>query len=567
MASYEYELPNKADFEDLIDAFTRYGVGSDKTVLDSTYAAILDGTNTTAVFKNWWPLSANGSDSKYERLSRFARMMASAWSDKQYTLRYYNQSVSSSSVMTPMDDLSGLSAAQLCTEETTPVTDWADEDPMTWYVRANALSLADGTMNVLAVEGVDSTFDIYGNTAPVYTFCAALWIREWSEGDYEYKSWRMTHAGGYHPYGGDVGPNNQKRDLTWRPTFPGGYDSLGRLGSGKDQKPFNRRSANQGIASARTVTAYEGLWNDADAIWALDMWQLRHWNLENTGICPGCASYNYQYYAAVSETGATRVLMTSANAAYYQVGSNVQIGDSTATDRNTAATYALADNATILSKEEVTVDGTTYVALNLDLASGIDVTAGTTRVHTAPWNAGNTELLPDRKDGCCYNLTAGRNPLRVQGVEMMAGAYDIGLDPLYNVTNYNSTSKTMDYEVFECRDSEDLAASITSDYVSTGITFIGIANGWDYVKKFVRTKLAVLFPEVVGGSTSTYYKSGFYGTGSAGVRCPWRCGLLYDGAYAGLACGGGSDPPGSASWSGRPRLCGSGKKRGEWAGA
>ena len=557
------------DFDLLIDAVSRLSAGQGAEALDATYLAILNGTNTTEVFKNWWPLSVNGTETKYDRLTRFAKMLAECWSDKVYTLRYYKQDVSSSPVMTPLDDLEGRTAAQLCTDETDTVADWADEDPMTWYVRANALSLADGTMDILAVEGVDPNFDIYGNIAPVYTFCIALNIREWTDGDYEYKSWCTSERGGYHPYGGDVDPNNQKRALTWHPTFPGGYDSQGRLGSGKDQKPYNRRSANQGIASARTVTAYEGLWNDADAIWALDMWQLRHWNLENTGICPGCVNYNYQYYAAVSESDTTRILMTAANAAYYQEGSNVQIGDSTSTDRNAAATYALGDNVTILSKEEVTVDGTAYVALNLDLDTGIDVTAGTTRVHTAPWNSGNTEKLPGRKDGCCYNLTAGRNPLRIQGVEMLSGAYDVGLDPLYQVTNLNSSVSPVetDFEVFECRDSENLAGSITSDYVSTGIKFYGFKYTWNYVKKFVRTKLAVLFPEVVGGSTSTYYKSGFYGASSAGVRCPWRCGHLYSGAFAGLACESGNFAPSLAYWSGRPRLCGSGKKRGEWAGA
>ncbi|MBO6268218.1 MAG: hypothetical protein J6N19_03630, partial [Clostridium sp.] len=339
----DFKRINGKQFDDLIDAVTRFGAGQSQEALDGTYGTILDGTNTTKVFENWWPLSANGGDTRYERLSRFARMLAAAWSDKVYTLQYPHYESSGSSIMTPLDDLEGKTAAQLCTEETTPVADWADEDPMTWYVRANALSLADGTMNVLAVEGVDPNFDIYGNTAPVYTFCIALWHREWTADGYEYKSWCTSQRGGYTPYAGDVDPTNKKRDLTWHPTFPGGYDSQGRLGSGLGQKPYNRKAATAGITAARLVTAYEGLWNDSDSIWVLDMWQLRHWNLDNTGICPGCASYNYQYNAAISETGATRVILTKANGEYYQVGSNVQLGNSTSTDRNTAATYGLAD--------------------------------------------------------------------------------------------------------------------------------------------------------------------------------------------------------------------------------
>ena len=563
---YTITKPNADQFDRLVDGVTRYSAGQSKAFLDATYQAILNGKNTTDVFRKWWPLSNDGTDTRYERLCRFARMMAAAWEDKTYTLRWYQDTVSGSPVMTPLDDLAGRSAAQLCTEATEPVADWADEDPMTWYVRANALSLADGTMNIVAVEGVDAEFDLYGNTAPVYTFCLALWYREWDDGDYHYRSWATGQRGGFRPYAGDIDPTNKKRDLTWHPTFPGGYDSSGRLSSGYGQKPYNRKSGNQGIVSARTVTAYEGLWNDTDSLWILHMWQLRHFNLENSDICNGCQSYNFQYTVAAAENGVKRVLLSSANAANIQVGSNVMVGthpSGTNTDRNTAANYNLADNATVLSKEDVTVGGNSYVALNLDITSTIDVPA-TGYVSTAPWSAGNTELLPGHKDGACYSLTAGRNPLRVQGVEVMDGAYTIGLDPLYNVSNYANNKG--DYAVYECRDSEKLSSngSITSDYEDTGIRFLQVAYAWNYVKKFVQTAKGILFPAKFDGSSSTYYKSGFTGTASAGVRCPWRFGVLHGFAYCGLGCANGNGTPGHAYWNGRPRLCGSGKKRGEW---
>ena len=79
----------------------------------------------------------------------------------------------------------------------------------------------------------------------------------------------------------------------------------------------------------------------------------------------------------------------------------------------------------------------------------------------------------------------------------------------------------------------------------------------------MKTKKGVLFPEEVGGSATTYFKSAFVGPGFAGVRCPWRFAHLNRGAYAGLACVDG-DAPGIAGWDSRPRLCGAGKKRGEW---
>jgi hypothetical protein len=59
--------------------------------------------------------------------------------------------------------------------------------------------------------------------------------------------------------------------------------------------------------------------------------------------------------------------------------------------------------------------------------------------------------------------------------------------------------------------------------------------------------------------------SAFNFNGSSGVRAPWRFTSLYYGGYGGLAGAGGDAAPGYADWRERPRLSGSGKKRGEWA--
>ena len=563
---------NAEQFELLIRAVGSLSAGQTDEALDSTFESVLDGSNTTAVFRQWWPLSDNEEDSKYKRLCRFANMMADAWRDKTYTLRWYNDSVSVSSAMTPLDDLAGKSEAQRCTENTVPVKDWADEDPMTWYVRANALSLADGTMNVLAVEGVDEDFDITGETAPVYTFCLALWYKRWEDGSYRYKSWATVNQGGFRPYAGDVGLDNKKRPLTWHPSFPGGLNANGGLTSGYGKKPYLWASGTGALVAARKVTAYEGLWNDADTIWALEMWQLRHFDLENSDILNGCQSYNFQYRPALAETGVKRVLITPAQAANLYVGSNMELGEqsgqsSPSNDRYYAYNYSICKYAKITKIESVTINSTEYAAVYLDVDSNFNTTA-TCLFSTMPWDSGVTEELPGHKDGALKSLTAGRAPMRVQGVELMSGAYDIGLDPLYNVTNFANSKG--DYAVYECRDSEHLTTdgSINSYYVDTGISKEQVVNGWNWVRHFAETDKAVLFPDnLLDGASNRYYKSGFRGATSAGVRCPWRFGSLDVNAHCGLGCEAGGSTPGGAHWHGRPRLCGSGKKRGEWAGA
>ena len=542
------------------------GIGSAETT-DAVFANFLDGSNTTSVFWSWWPLSATGTDTKYDRLSRWAAIMATAWASKTYTLRSIVAEKSGGvHSMAPMDDLADKQPAQLCTESTVPVADWADEDPMTWYIRANALSKQDGTMDVLAIEGEDG-FDLTGETAPVYQFSLALWLREWTDGDYDYISYRTTQADGYYPDAADVGMDNAKRLLTWHPCFPGGLNSKGGLTSGAGLKPYNFASAQNGIAAARKVTAYEGLWNDCDARWVLRMWQLRHFDLENSSICEGCLNYNYQCRVAKAESDATRVLLTKAQAANLLVGFTVSVGDpASATDYDRSKAYMrnLAEAVQITDIANVEIDGTTYAAVTLDLSAAITTTA-TTYISTWPYISGHTECLPGHKDGCGYSLTAGKTPMRVMGVELLDGAFSIGLDPLYTVSA-GSDASHWNYQISECRDSEKLAGSVTADYLDTGLGMTDVEQGWNnWVKDFSRTRLGVLAPRLFGGSSGTYYRSAFNGAYSAGPRCPWRFGDLHYGGTGGLACEHGYYWPGSASWSGRPRLSGAGKKRGEWA--
>ena len=257
-----------------------------------------------------------------------------------------------------MDDLADKAAAQLCTENTEAVEDWADEDPMTWYIRANALSLEDGTMNITYFEGEDG-FDITGEDAPVYTFALALWIKEWNDGAYDYISFRTTRGSGYYPDAGDVDPKNKKRLITWHATFPGGLDSKGALTSGAGIKAYNFASATAGIQKARQKTIYEGLWNDCDTRWILRMWQLRHFDLENSNIAEGCTNYNYQYMAALPEENVKRVLLSASQAAGFIVGSTVSVGDMGAQsnkDRWNAWMRNLADLVKVSSIEKVTVN-------------------------------------------------------------------------------------------------------------------------------------------------------------------------------------------------------------------
>ena len=536
------------------------------STLDGMYTAMLDGTNTQKIFKLWWPFAVTQSENKYSCLERFAAMLDTAWGDKTYTVRNIHESVSGDASGTPLDDLAdGRSAAPLVTDASTGVADWAENDPMTWYVRANAKSLADGTMEVLAVE-TEAAFDVTGETAPVYCFSPALAVKEWDDGSYLYTSWHMRAGDGYVPMAGDVAPDGTHRLLTWHPAFYGGKNSAGGMTSGAGLLPMPWTSANAALPLARKLTAYDGLWCDCDTQFALMAWRLRHWTLSNSGQLEGCTNYNYQYTLAAAETGVKRVLLTKAQGANLLAGSCVCLGErgsNTNNDRNQAYNHDVFNVAKILSVETVTVDDTEYAAVNLDLASTIDTTT-TMLVSTMPWPNGTTEALPGHSDGCIGNLTNGKYPYRIAGMEMQIGSYCEELDPLWKASLVDDDH--WHYDVYSCRDSEKLAGSITANYQKVGEFDLPNANkwSWNFIRALNKMAAEAQIPTKFGGSSSTYVKAAFASPGGAGVFGPWRFGSLGAGGYCGLPCARGYLGPGFSDWDGVPRLAGSGKKRGEW---
>ena len=411
--------------------------GANEATLDAMFEALINGENTTTIFRDWWDL-ARAQDSasedttiqnRYHTLERWFTLLGKAWAGRYYTLKGPDWRVNSTGIhaLTPLGDLAGKAAAVCATEETANDFDWADEDPMTWYIRFNGLSLSDGSMNVLAVEGVDDAFDITGNTAPVYTGRLGLFKRQYSDGSYEYKTFTTQPEGGFYPWAGDVDPtDNHHRPMNWEATFGGSLTSGGKLTSGSGfgsgwERNTNTtaisRAASTGLTDARKWNNYEGTYSDTDLEPIIDLFQLRHFDLENSGIIEGCLSYNLDYTVAVAEEDVTSVIITTAQAANIVIGSFLDVGSS-------ARNGSIA-RGNVLRIETVNIDGTDYGRVHLDVSAAFTTVEGT-HVATLPWTPGSTEHLPGHKDGSLYNCTNGKTPARIAGVELIDGAYRSG---------------------------------------------------------------------------------------------------------------------------------------------
>lgn len=262
-----------------------------------------------------------------------------------------------------------------------------------------------------------------------------------------------------------------------------------------------------------------------DNAWLQTMAMIKYGSLTQDGKNQGCVSYNYQYPAAVSETGVSRIVLTAAQATNLIIGSNVLIGNYNGSlDRGDAGMYSITGQggATIRSIEDVTIDGTAYKAVNVDCgpfdtaANGAQTT-GTTYVSTFHWKTGTCDNVRGN-DGSPVAPGGGKYPAKIQGIEYSVGGYEIYADVILNL--FQEDGKYY-YEPYTVNRSTKQATSITANYVRSGLRCDQpAADGWNYIKAIDYAN-GFYFPVRLDGSSSTYYRDGFYQNANAVGTREW----------------------------------------------
>lgn len=300
------------------------------------------------------------------------------------------------------------------------------------------------------------------------------------------------------------------------------------------------------------------------------MFFVKYASMSADGILQGCVNHNYQYYAAVGETGVKRVLLTSAQADNIPVGSTLLVGtyNGSSTDRGTAANYNISGNHGFIvkSKETVSVGGTNYVAINFDTDTTFNTVgngsavSGNTIVSTFHWKNGSCDNVKGN-DGSPDSPTTGKYPAMIQGIEYMMGAYEVFADVILDQDGTN-------YYCYVTNDISKQSKTSRSEYTSIGIYCpkVAAADGWKYPKKLGFGK-GVFFPVDASGSSSQYVKDGFCMNGTnttSGLR-EWRafCTLGNGTGYGGLSALDGGYGLSGAYWYIAGRLSCNGN-RGEW---
>nr|DAZ20424.1 MAG TPA: chromosome segregation protein [Caudoviricetes sp.] len=262
---------------------------------------------------------------------------------------------------------------------------------------------------------------------------------------------------------------------------------------------------------------------------------IKYATTHSQSIMAGCTSYNYQHMNLVEETGVSRVIVTTAQAANYLVGSYVSIGDmgeATNKDRYYAYMHNLAYSVKILSIEAV---DDTNSAIYVDAPEVFDTTL-TTCISTMPWHTGSTDEVAG-SDGSLVSNTNGKFAYKIQGIETGIGAYEVLANVVMDIVTGEDGNPARD--VYVCQDASTLSSTIATVRTSYKKAIAQVpytAANWKYItEETTDIDLGLMIPTGVGGGSTTGFADGLYtDTGTSGQREWLALGYLSYGGHAGL---------------------------------
>ena len=433
----------------------------------------------------------------------------------------------------------------------TPAVDpYRDKGPF-FYREVNGYVTPDGVPHVTAFAG-DATFSRTGSNGDVWILAPNLFWRFSDDGaDSVTISISDVRRPGFEVQPKGKLPNGQRRPyMLYAKYMLSIVDGTAQSISG--QPPASRNVSHDSLITQckNATTGYSGK-SYADDWYMKVMFLLKYATKNSQSVFAGCASLSQQIAPAVAESNVTRVIVTTAQAAQFPIGSAVMLGSNvpTSTDRAVAQLYNIISTAKILSKEAVGAN----TALNLNLAAPI-TTATTQLLSTAPWWTGSCDAVEG--DGSPTAPVGGRDPFVIQGIELGLGMQEILGDVILSSDGATGWLANL------LPDSRNAATSVTGAYRATGKGIpTDTADSWKYPLCPSRAGDGLLMGAGQGGSTSTGMCDGLYSNkaSTTGTRV-WRSlGSLDYGSAAGLWCISGDSSLGVTGWIIGSRLSANGR--------
>ena len=543
---------------------------------DALFALCLDGTPATykAVMKSFFLTNGASSATPAELTALCDRWYTATRTGWDGGVKFYQPDVSAVSDGEKIGNNAGLT----CTPSTNTVAGQDDYAGLplfacvdvNWIVDPNTLEPV-----ITAIDGITDSFDRY-DPAKFVGVMQMSGYRWWNDGDTNY--YLRGYCDSLKPYA-NIEPlaeavrasDNSVRPWVVHAKYMAKVES-GKFTCYSGVIPTTYSvSHNSSQTYAKAVGSQYSGGTAADNAWLKLMSMIKYGIMTQDGVNQGCVQYNFQYPAAVAESGVQRVIIPKDEAAKLIVGSSVIIGNYAGSlDRGNSGMYSITgkSGAVITSIQDVTIDGNTYAAVNVDcdafdtVANGASTT-GTTYISTWHWRSGTCDNVLGN-DGSPDSPGSRKYPAMIQGIEYSVGGYEVYADVIMNL--YKDSNDVYWYEPYLVNRSAQQSTGITSNYKATGLKCQQQdASDWFYIKKEGYAK-GIYFPVLVGGSSSTYHRDGFYmNAASAGTREWLAFGRLGTGVGSGgLSTLSGDGGLSSAGWYVLARLSPNGN-RGEWA--
>ena len=289
---------------------------------------------------------------------------------------------------------------------------------------------------------------------------------------------------------------------------------------------------------------------------------LKYATLNTQSKIYGCFNYSYQYAASMAENNVKRIVLTTAQAANIVVGSYVSIGDkgsNSSVDRGNSYMHNKAEEVEVISK--TTVDDS-HVAINVDSPTSFNTTT-TTYLSTMHWKSGFSDKVLGR-DGSIGDLTSGKYPMVLQGIELDVGGYEVAGNAFMDIVS--STGKR---GIYVTNDNSKIVTNVTNAKAtynkSKNSSQPTTLSAWNYITKMALDEENGMFNVIEcgnsGSGSATGFCDGFYvDSAASGQREFLLLGYLGLAAFGGLSCVSAYSSLSSANWHVLARLSISGRK-------
>ena len=407
---------------------------------------------------------------------------------------------------------------------------------------ANVTVADDGTPVVKAIKGLAGNYVKDGSNGDVFVITVPGFYRFEFDTNYCTIWYSDTQYDGYSPMPGALLPDGSLRPCMAYAKYPlSNYG--GKASSVSGQIPASM--SEQGSVGVPTSKGkgYSGK-TSADTFYVQLMHMLKYAAKDVERYLGGDFSGSGQVNVSKAETNVTRALVKATDAASIDLGSYVSIG--TGTDRGDNKTGEAAAYRKVISK--TSVDSAT-TAINVSGAAFTTTTA--MHVTQMPYLTGSTDGVLGNDGIPREDVSKTHQPIRLQGIELFAGLYEVEDDIiLKSVKDSDTSGHTEVWKVLDTTKASGTA--ITADYVHVGdypAVNDRADNQWQWQTDFTE-KHGFLLPTGVGATSTSGLTDALLinPISSPGLHELRRGGGLWGGSRCGLFGAGGGDVLSGAWW-------------------